>query len=182
MKTENLKLKTENLLFPTLIILFGVFMRLVPHMPNFAPVTAIALFGGLYLEKKYALLIPIIIMMISDYFLGFHDTMLFVYVSFLIAGLLGMWVRKEKSFSRILTITLLSSVLFFIITNVGVWLMGDMYPKNSGGLIQAFVMAIPFFRNTVMGDLLYTTTFILMYEFMKYFLQRRTIAVSRRRK
>lgn len=172
----------QEIILPLVIIVFGTLMRLVPHMPNFAPVAAIALFGGLYLDKKYALLIPIIIMMISDYFLGFHDTILFVYVSFLIAGLLGIWARREKSFSRILMITLLSSVLFFVITNVGVWLMGDMYPKNEGGLIQAFIMAIPFFRNTIMGDLLYTMTFILMYEFMKYFLQRRVMAVSRRKK
>jgi len=175
-------LKNQEIILPVVVIVFGTLMRLVPHMPNFAPVAAIAIFGGLYLNKKYALLIPIVIMLISDYFLGFHDTMLFVYASILIAGLLGMWAKREKSFSRLLMITLLSSVLFFVITNAGVWLMGDIYPKNGGGLIEAFVMAIPFFRNTIMGDLLYTMTFILMYEFMKYFLQRRAMAVSRRSK
>lgn len=182
MKTENLKLQTETLLFPTLIILFGVLLRLVPHMPNFAPITAIALFGGMYLSKKYALIVPLVIMVISDYFLGFHDTILFVYVSFFISGLLGLWVRRDKNALRILTVTLLSSVIFFLITNFGVWFMGNMYQRTTNGLITAYVMAIPFFRNTIMGDLLYTTTFILMYEFMRYFLQRRSIVISRRKK
>lgn len=172
----------QQIILPLAIILFGVLMRLFPHVPNLAPITAIAIFGGIYLNKRYALILPLIIMAVSDYFLGFHDTILFVYVSFFISGLLGLWARREKSPSRILLVTLSSSIIFFIVTNLGVWLVGHIYPKNMNGLIEAFVMAIPFFRSTIMGDLLYTTTFILMYEFMQYFLQRKSLIVSRRRK
>jgi hypothetical protein len=171
----------DKLLLPTLIIIIGVLFRLIPHVPNIAPITALALFGGMYLDKKYALIIPLIIMVISDFFLGFHDTVLFVYVSFFISGLLGLWARKQKTAGRILLITLLASTIFFIITNFGVWLVGHLYPRNLKGLIECFIMALPFFRNTIFGDLLYTTAFILIFEFLEYIIKRRQPVLARRR-
>jgi len=159
----------------------GVVMRLVPHLPNFAPITAIALFGGLYLDKKYALVLPLVIMFISDFFLGFHDTLVFVYVSFLISGLLGLWARKQKTAGRILLVTLLASTIFFLITNFGVWVAGHIYTKDAQGLLSAFIMAIPFFRNTIIGDLLYTTTFVLLFEFLTYRIYRRQPLLARRK-
>lgn len=171
----------DKIILPILIILFGVLLRLVPHLPNVVPITAIALFGGMYLNKKYALFLPLIIMLISDFFLGFHDTIFFVYLGFFISGLLGLWVSKRKTAEKILIVTLVASTQFFIITNLGVWLVGHMYPKTLQGLTQCFVMAIPFFRNTIMGDLLYTTTFILLFEFFHYFAQRKILALSRKK-
>lgn len=180
MEDTNLLMR-DRLVLPLFIILLGVTMRLVPHLPNFAPITAIALFGGLYLDKKYALILPLIIMGISDFFLGFHNTMAFVYLSFVFSGLLGLWARKQKTAGRILLITLAASILFFIITNVGVWLMGDIYPRNAKGLIECMAMALPFFRNTIFGDLLYTTTFILLFEFIEYLVKRKQLALLRRK-
>lgn len=171
----------QKLILSLLIITFGVFMRLVPHTPNVAPITAIALFGGIYLDKKYALILPFVIMFVSDLFLGFHDTMLFVYLSFFISGLLGLWARRQKTAGRIFFVTLLSSVVFFVVTNFGVWLVSGMYERSPKGLLEAFVLALPFFRNTIFGDLLYTTTFILLFEFIEYLAQRRTLALSKRR-
>lgn len=171
-----------KLLIPFLIILLGVLLRLIPHIPNFAPITAIALFGGIYLEKKYAIMLPLLIMLISDYFLGFHDTILFVYLSFILSGLLGLWARRQKTAGRILFVTLLSSVLFFVITNLGVWLVSGMYEKSPKGLLEAFLLALPFFRNTISGDLLYTTSFVLLMEFIEYLAQKRQVAVVRRQR
>lgn len=165
---------------PLGIIGVGILMRLIPHLPNFAPITAIAIFGGLYLGRKYALVLPLIIMLISDFFLGFHDTIFFVYVSFMISGLLGLWARKQKTAGRILLITVVSSVLFFLITNLGVWLVSGMYEKSPRGLLEAFLLALPFFRNTIFGDLLYTTTFVLLFELLEYLAQRRQLAVVKR--
>ena len=170
----------DRVFLPTFIIVFGVLMRLLPHMPNVAPITALALFGGLYLDKKYALIVPLTIMIISDFFLGFHDTIFFVYGSFFLSGLLGLWARKQKTAGRILSVTLLASVLFFLITNFGVWLVGHMYSKDLKGLLECFAMALPFFKNTISGDLLYTTSFILLFEFLEYLIRRRQPALAKR--
>src|SRR5438309_525724 len=94
-------LSIERLMSPLLIICFGVVLRLLPHPPNFTPIAAIALFGGVYLNKKYALVIPVIAMFISDIFIGFHASMPFVYTSFLISGLIGLWLRTHKTFKNI---------------------------------------------------------------------------------
>ncbi|MDE2026737.1 MAG: hypothetical protein KGJ07_09700, partial [Patescibacteria group bacterium] len=83
----------KKLINPIVFILIDAVFRLIPHVPNFAPITAMALFGGVYLNKKYALMVPLIAMLISDIFLGFHATMPFVYASFLIIGLIGLWLK-----------------------------------------------------------------------------------------
>ena len=139
-------------------------VRLLPHPPNFSPIAAMALFGGAYFSKKYALIIPLVVLFISDIFLGFHSTIPFVYGSFLITGLIGLWLKKHRDFKSILTGTILSSVLFFIITNFGVWLVGSLYQKNITGLIQSYVMAIPFFRYSLIGDFFYTGIFFGSYQ------------------
>lgn len=155
---------------PSIIILFAVVLRLVPHIPNFAPISGMALFGGVYLNKKYALVVPLIAMFLSDIFLGFHNVMVFVYGSFVITGLIGLWLRKHKNFTNIAAATCFSSLLFFLITNFGVWLGGRLYPTTLSGLIESYTMAIPFFRNTILGDLFYVTLFFGSYELaLKFF-------------
>lgn len=154
----------DKLINPFLIILFAVTLRLVPHVPNFAPISAMALFGGTYLNKKYALAVPIIAMFVSDIFLGFHSTMLFVYGSFTLTGLIGIWLRKHKSLKNVVLVAISSSLIFFVITNFGVWLEGRLYPLNLSGLIESYFLAIPFLRNTFLGDLFYTGLFFGSYE------------------
>lgn len=167
----------EKILYPATIILLAALLRLVPHLPNVAPIGAMALFGGMYLEKKYAFVLPLIALFLSDVFLGFHTTMPFVYGSFLLSGLIGLWIRQDRSVKRVVFGTLASSVLFFLITNFGTWLVAGMYERSPKGLLEAFVLALPFFRNTIFGDLLYTTAFIVMYELMKILARRSTRAV-----
>jgi hypothetical protein len=160
MEDRNL-LKMKKIIKPMLVILVAALLRFLPHIPNMAPIAAMALFGGVYLDKKYALFLPIVVMLLSDMFLGFHNTMPFVYGSFLLTGLIGINLKKHNNFKSIVGGALLSSILFFVITNFGVWMMnmGNMYPKTMVGLAQCFVMAIPFFRNTIMGDLFYSGMF-----------------------
>lgn len=158
---------------PIAIIFFAVVLRLLPHPPNFAPIAAIALFGGTYLDKKYALMVPLLVMLISDFFLGLHQTMAFVYGSFLLIGLIGLWLKKHKNLKKILLATISSSILFFIITNFGVWLVWDFYPKNLTGLLQSYFLALPFFRNTLLGDLFYTGLFFGSYELLLWFLMQK---------
>lgn len=154
----------KKIFYPLLVVAIAAFTRLLPHPPNFSPIAAMALFGGAYLSKKYALIIPIIALFISDIFLGFHSTIPFVYGSFLITGLIGLWLKNHRDFKSIAVGTLLSSVLFFLITNFGVWLVGSLYQKNITGLIQSYIMAIPFFRYTIIGDLFYTGIFFGSYQ------------------
>lgn len=155
----------KKLINPAIVILLAATVRLLPHPPNMAPIAAMALFGGVYLNKKYALIVPVVTLFISDLFLGLHSTMPFVYGSFLLTGLIGLWLKKHKNVAHVFAGTLLSSVLFFLITNFGVWLIGNMYPANFAGLMQSYTLAIPFFRNTLLGDLVYTGLFFGSYEF-----------------
>jgi len=161
----------QKIISPIIIITFAAVMRLLPHPANMAPIAAMALFGGVYLNKRYALIMPLLAMGISDIFLGFHDTIVFVYGSFLLTGLIGLLVRKHKSVQTIALATLISSVLFFLITNFGVWLMGMLYPKTLSGLADAYMMGLPFFRNTLLGDLGYVTLFFGSYELVTLYLQ-----------
>ena len=132
-----------------LIIIFGVFCRLIPHPPNFSPVTTIALFSGLnFTDKKIAFLVPILILFLSDLIIGISVINLFVYSGFLAVVFLGTRVRSIK-FSNIL----LSSFIFFLISNFGVWVIG--YPKNIEGLLLCYSMAIPFFGYSIAGDIFF---------------------------
>ncbi|MBI3290537.1 hypothetical protein HYZ78_04025 [Candidatus Microgenomates bacterium] len=152
------------LINPFLIILIAIVLRLAPHEPNFAPITAMALFGGAYLNSRYALIVPLAAMFVSDIFIGFHSTMPFVYASFLLSGLIGLRLRNHKNVLNVVAASFGASVLFFLITNFGVWLVGGLYPHTGSGLVQCFINAIPFFRNTVLGDFFYTGLFFGGYE------------------
>lgn len=131
------------------IILFGILARLIPHPPNFSPVTAIALFSGLnFKNKKFAFLIPILILFISDLFIGISVINIFVYSGFLLVVQLGSKIRSIRFLNIIL-----ASLIFFIISNFGVWIIG--YPKTIDGLILCYTMAIPFFGYSLAGDLFF---------------------------
>lgn len=140
-----------------LLIILAIAARLIPHPANFTPIAAIALFAGIYLPKKWALIVPLVGMFISDIFIGFYSLpiMATVYACFIISALIGIWVGKNKKFHTVLGGTLLGSVIFFIFTNLAVWIFGTMYTHNLNGLFQSFYMALPFFRNSLAGDLFY---------------------------
>jgi hypothetical protein len=157
----------KNLISPLLIIFFAVVLRVVPHPANIAPITAMALFGGAYLDKKYAIVVPLLAMLVSDFFIGFHDTMPFVYVSFILVGLIGIWLKERRTIAAVIIATFVSSLLFFIITNFGVWLVSPMYAKTGAGLVESYTLAVPFFRNTIVGDFFFATLFFGSFELIK---------------
>lgn len=155
------------LAFILVFVLIGVSLRLLPHPPNFAPIAAIALFGGVYLSRKVALILPFAVLVISDIFLGgyYHfPLMVSVYGSFLIIVFLGFLLKKYKKWYTIGGSAVLSAVLFFIVTNFAVWAFSRLYPLTFTGLMQSYLMAIPFFKNTLLGNLFYTTVFFGVYE------------------
>ena len=152
-------------------IIVCVIARILPHPANFTPLIAVALFGGVYLTKKQAYIVPIIAMLVSDFFIGFDSLpmRISVYGSILFGVLLGFWIKKNKSVGSVISASLLSSIIFFTITNFSVWAYGTMYTKSLSGLINCYIMAIPFFKNTLLGDLFYSGVFFGGYEFVKIF-------------
>lgn len=133
-------------------------MRLVPHPPNFAPIAAMALFSGAQMPKRaLSFAAPFAALLLSDIALGgFYPGMNFVYLSFGLTVLLGWAVARRKTALTIGAAAIASSVLFFVLTNFGVWLFTGMYPRTGEGLVACYVAAIPFFQNTLAGDLVYT--------------------------
>lgn len=165
------------------MIIGGVLLRLVPHLPNFSSISATALFGGAHLKKRYALFLPLMAIAVSDYLLlyinpfgnpvadfsrihpisaMFHTTTPFVWGSFVISGLIGLWLRKNRKPSQIVLASLLVSMQFYFITNFGVW-AGGMYSRGLDGLFTSYLMGLPFLRWTLLGDLFYTSVFFGSY-------------------
>lgn len=166
-----------------LMIIGASFLRLVPHLPNVAPITAIGLFGGTYLGKRSALLIPLLAMIVSDYLLLyinpfalrvdvtrvypitalFHSTTFYIWGSFILSGCIGIWLRNHKKPGTVIGATFFASLQFFLITNFGVWAQGA-YSRGIDGLVQSYIMGLPFFQATLLGDFFYTFLFFGMYE------------------
>ena len=139
-------------------LLLAVVVRLIPHPPNFTPIIALALFGSTNFKNKWlGISLPIIAMGISDLYLGFYSISMWVYGSFFLISILGTYWKKIKVKN-----VFISSLIFFIITNFGVWLMGG-YPKTIEGILLCYTMALPFFLNSIVGDLFFS--YLLKYSF-----------------
>jgi hypothetical protein len=162
------------------LILFASFSRIIPHMPNFTPVGAMALFGGAYLKNKYhALIIPLLSLWISDLvinnfilsyysnFTWFYPGFIWQYASFILIIIVGYFFLKKLNFKNVFVTTISSSILFFLITNFGVWISGTMYAFDLQGLITCYVMALPFFKGTLLGFICYSTFLFGVLEFSK---------------
>lgn len=139
------------------LVILAVIARLLPHPPNFAPIAALAIFGGAYLPKRWSFFVPAVALIASDIIIGFYNpgVMLAVYLSFTLAYLIGRAARNKKRPAFILGGTVLGSIAFFLITNAAVWMFGGAYAPNFGGLAQSYVAGLPFFKNTLLSDLLY---------------------------
>ncbi|NVO18281.1 MAG: hypothetical protein HXX13_01190 [Bacteroidetes bacterium] len=143
------------------IIFAGAMLRLIPHWPNFTPIASIALFGGTYLKRKeLAFLIPVLAMLLSDVIIGFHNVMIPVYASFLLIVSFGFILKSKVSMVNVVTASLMSSLVFYLITNMASWATG-MVPYSTGitGLMQAYIAGLPFFLNGILGDLFFNGVF-----------------------
>jgi hypothetical protein len=150
------------------LIVFGIMLRIAPHPANFAPIAAIAIFGGAVLPKRVAIWVPLGAMMFSDLFIGFYSLMPLIWACYLVIALASShWLRPAK-FVRATMLTVAASLFFFIVTNFGVWLTGGMYAHNLAGLASCYAMALPFFRNTLLSDAVYTSALFGIYALAKY--------------
>jgi LPXTG-motif cell wall-anchored protein len=174
--------KQRNIMMAAILV-SAIVMRLMPHVPNFAPVTAAALFAAAYLPKRYALILPLIGVAIGDYLLLYvnpfgnpvfdfshlqplsalaNETTAFVWGSFMISGLLGLFLRKKRNATRVGLISIVASLQFFAITNFAVWAAGA-YARDLSGLAASYAAGLPFLRWTVLGDLFYVASFFGLY-------------------
>jgi len=157
-------------MLPVLILLIGIFSRIVYHTPNFTPILALALFGGTYLKKKYALSVPLALMIISDLFIGLHDVIFFTWGSVALIAWMGLWLRKHKSVYGVAGCSVAAAFGFFLITNFGAWLV--MYPLTLAGLKNCYLAAIPFYRQTFFSTFIYSIVLFGSYELSAVFIRK----------
>ncbi len=154
-------LLTPRIIFIGSVILVAALSRLFPHIPNFTPIAAMALFGGVYFKNKiWGIIVPLIAMIISDVGLefttgwGFHNTIPYVYTSFIATSLIGYSMKNKTNVPTIAGASLVSSLLFFIVTNFGVWAAGG-FIGGAAGLTTTYIIGIPYFGATMLGDLFF---------------------------
>jgi hypothetical protein len=170
MKNEKIPL---HFVVVTAIVLALALSRLLPHPFNFSPIAALALFGGARYSNRYAAyLIPLFAVWISDLFLNytfygrfvpFYEGAFFTYAAFAMIVLLGSVALRKFSAKNLLFTSLSASVLFFLVSNFGVWAFSGLYPPTAVGITACYTAAVPFFRNTLAGDLIYS--FAIFYGF-----------------
>jgi hypothetical protein len=161
MHMDDLERKNRDgkFLHPRTLVITGIIfaaaaLRIAPHPMNFAPIGALALFGGAYFSsKRAAFAIPLLSLIAGDIFIGFHLLIPYVYASFLVSVAIGFWLRRKRSAPRIGAATLAGAIQFFLVTNFALWVSSiGSYPKTAGGLVGCYLAGIPYFWNTLAGD------------------------------
>lgn len=164
-----------QLLFAGLLVVFAIATRVIfnaLYIYNFNAVMAAGLFAGAYLgSRRMGFLIPLLALLATDVILGFYDwqLMLFVYASLTASIFIGRYYAKNRTLSRFVGSVLGGSALFFIVTNGAVWLLSvdAIYPKTLPGLFEAFAAGLPFYRNTLLGDMTWSTVLFGSYELLR---------------
>ncbi len=150
-----------------LLIGMAVAARFVPHPANFTPVLAVALFGGALLPGRVAYLLPLVAMLASDLLIGFAPlaVTLSVYGCFMAGAAIGKWLGKNRTWLKTALAAAGGSMLFYIVTNFAVWMSPPFaYSQTWEGLLQCYTMALPFFRNSLAGDLVWTMALFALFD------------------
>ncbi|MCS5590944.1 MAG: hypothetical protein NZ775_00250 [Gammaproteobacteria bacterium] len=167
MSTQDYKLNSSftYLVILAVLIVLGVAGRLLPHPPNFTPMAAIALFAGFIFVKRYMSIVAVVAaMLLTDYFaFGYlssewfaSKSMVVVYLALLFPIVFRGFLQKKLGALRIAGAALASSTVFFVATNFAVWAFSPMYEKTFAGLVLCYTMAVPFFQNTIAGDMMWS--------------------------
>jgi len=159
-----------------LFVLAAIVLRLLPHPWNVTPLGAMFLFsGGTFRSKRDSMLVPLTALLLSDYAVihfiyGGHYRWFspYTWMGFLLVGLLGWTLRKRLTVTRVVLASLAGSVAFFLVSNFGVWVGWKTYPPTFGGLIDCYVAALPFFRNSLLGDLVYAGLMFGAYQWLRH--------------
>ena len=150
---KNLKLE----IFPLSLILVLAFSRLIPHPPNFTPIIAAAVMSGYLFKNIYISSIVLLLsMFLSDLVIGIYSNFFFVYFSLLLIIFMCTKIIKDLNFKKLFLLSIFSSLIFFLITNFGVWAFSNMYERNLNGLLYCYLLAIPFFTNTIISTIVFS--------------------------
>ena len=170
---QNLLNNFKKEFFPIGLILILVFARLIPHPPNFTPIIAVAIVSGYFFKNiNLSLLILLVAMLVSDLFIGFYENMIFVYASLLVITFIFHKISNKINFKNLFIYGFAGSLIFFVISNFGVWALGSPgldnlpYEKSIAGLIECYIFAIPFFGNTFLSTLIFAYPAIFIYKFL----------------
>ena len=152
-------------IFPITLILILALSRLIPHPPNFTPIIAVAILSGYFFKNLYlSFLVLITSMIVADFFIGFYDNMLVTYMTLIFISFTFYKVGSKLNYKNLFLFSLFGSLIFFIITNFGVWALGSLYEKNLKGLIECYILAIPFFGNTFLSTLVFAYPSIFIHK------------------
>ena len=139
--------------------------RLIPHPPNFTPILGMAVFSGAIINKRFfAYLVPLLAMLLSDLYLGFHASMPIIYFSLAICVLIGTFIEARVTILNSFLSISLGVLAFFLITNFMVWYGSGMYESSISGLMTCYFMALPFVQNTFISSILYGMGAFLIYD------------------
>ena len=158
-------------IFPISLILILAFARLIPHPPNFTPIIAVAIMSGYFFKNiNLSFLVLIVAMLLSDLFIGFYENVFFVYASLLLITFVFYKISKKINFKNLFIYSFTGSLIFFLVSNFGVWILGSpgvnniAYAKDFNGLVECYILAIPFFGNTFLSTLIFAYPAIFVYK------------------
>ena len=161
----------ESYYLPIVLILILSFSRLIPHPPNFTPIIAVAIMSSYFFKNIYLSFATLLVsMLLTDAFISFYNNMFFVYLSLLLIVFIFHKIGEKMNFKNLFICGFIGSLIFFIISNFGVWFLGSHgvldvpYEKNLNGLIECYVLAIPFFGNTFLSTLIFSYPAIFIYK------------------
>ena len=168
---QNLFTILKKEIFPISLILILAFARLIPHPPNFTPIIAVAIMSGYFFKNiNLSFLVLIVAMLLSDLFIGFYENVFFVYASLLLITFVFYKISKKINFKNLFIYSFSGSLIFFIVSNFGVWILGSpgvnniAYAKDFNGLVECYILAIPFFGNTFLSTLIFAYPAIFIYK------------------
>ena len=166
---EKLLMNLKKEIFPIGLVLILILSRLMPHPPNFTPIVAVAIMSGYLFKNIYLSFATLLVsMLVADSFIGFYENIFFVYLSLLFLVYIFYKLGRKINLKNLFLYSFAGSILFFIITNFGVWLLGSPgldnvpYEKNLQGLIKCYILAIPFIKNTVLSTLTFSYSILLV--------------------
>ena len=171
---QNVLINLKKEIFPNGLILILALSRLMPHPDNFTPIIALAIMSSYFFRNvNFSYTIMLFSMLLADFFIGFYSHMLFVYLSLFLIVLIFFKISKKMNYKNLFIFSFFGSVIFFLISNFGVWLVGNLYERNINGLIECYFMAIPFFKNTIISTLIFSYSSLIIYKSSnKYFATR----------